>query len=135
MNLIGKLHEKFETQNISATFRKREFVVEYADNPMYPQYIKFQLVQDKCELLDQFEPGTMMDISFNLRGRSWVNPEGQTKYFNSIDAWRLSPAVTQQPVQQMPQQQPMPQAQTTTPQTPASQGMVDVTAEDDDLPF
>lgn len=81
-----------DTQQVTATFRKREFVVEFAENPMYPQFILFQLVQDRVELLSGFEVGAMIDVSFNLRGRSWTSPSGETKFFNSLEAWRINPA-------------------------------------------
>ena len=72
-----------------SSFKKREFVVEYADNPMYPQFIKFQLVQDRTNLLDGIEVGDKLEVTFNLRGREWTDPQGEKKYFNSLDAWRI----------------------------------------------
>jgi single-strand DNA-binding protein len=26
---------------------------------------------------------------FNLRGREWVNPQGEKKYFTSLEAWKI----------------------------------------------
>lgn len=97
MNITGKLHLKKETQQVTATFRKREFVLEFAENPEYPQFILFQLVQDRVELIDGFNQGDEISISFNLRGRSWDSPSGETKYFNSLEAWRIVPAGAGQP--------------------------------------
>jgi hypothetical protein len=134
MNIQGKLHAVLELQQISPTFRKREFVVEYADNPMYPQFVLFQLVQDRVELISGYNVGDMVDVSFNLRGRQWTSPEGQVKYFNSLEAWRINPAQAQQPqAQQPPQQQAAPPSNTGAASGPA----VDVTQmeDDDDLPF
>ncbi|MCI4666607.1 MAG: DUF3127 domain-containing protein [Bacteroidia bacterium] len=92
MTVQGKLHKKFDTQQIKETFKKREFVIEYNDgNPMYPQYVLFQLIQDKCNLIDNVAEGSEVSVDFNLRGRSWQSPNGETKYFNSLDAWRVSP--------------------------------------------
>ena len=68
-------------------FRKREFVV--TTDEQYPQNIIIEFVNDKCELLDSFEVNDSVKVSINLRGREWVNPEGETKYFNSIQAWRI----------------------------------------------
>lgn len=133
-----------ETQQVTATFRKREFVVEFAENPMYPQFILFQLVQDRVELLQGYQVGDMIDVSFNLRGRSWTSPSGEVKYFNSLEAWRINPA---QPQMGDPNQGGMAQpAAGTQPtqSTPASPGTqqsnqpaMDVTQmnDDDDLPF
>jgi hypothetical protein len=78
---------------VSDKFSKREFVI--TDNAsMYPQDIQFQLTQDKCSLLDGYNPGEQIDVSFNLRGREWVSPQGETKYFNTIEAWRIEKVAT-----------------------------------------
>jgi Domain of unknown function (DUF3127) len=92
----AKLLEIFEVTQISASFKKREFVVEYAENPQYPEYIKFELIQDKCGLLDQFSPGQEIDVHFNLKGRKWTDPQGNDKYFNTLQAWKLQNAGQQQ---------------------------------------
>lgn len=92
MEIKAKLLEKFETANLSNSFRKREFVVEYAENPQYPEFIKFELIQDKCDQLDGFNIGQELNIAFNLKGRKWTNPKGEVVYFNSLQAWRLSAA-------------------------------------------
>ena len=90
MNIQGKLIEKFETQVVSDKFRKREFVIEFSENPQYPEYIKFELIQDKTTLLDPFNIGDSVDVSFNLKGSTWTNPQGVKQYFNSLQAWRLN---------------------------------------------
>jgi hypothetical protein len=92
MKILGKIIEIKEAQQISETFKKRNFVIEYAENVQYPEYISFELVQDKCDLLDSFKMGQEVEVSFNLRGRKWVNPEGETRYFNALQAWRIEPA-------------------------------------------
>ena len=89
MEIKGKIKKISETVQISERFRKREFVVEYASNPDYPQPLQFEMVQDRCELLDSFQEGQQVEISFDLRGREWTNPQGQVKYFNSLQAWKL----------------------------------------------
>lgn len=89
MNVKGKILEKFDTQNITDSFRKREFVLEYADNPQYPEFIKFELIQANCDQLDQFNKGQEVNVSFNLKGRKWTDPKGEVKYFNSLQAWRI----------------------------------------------
>ncbi len=92
MNIKGKLIEKFDTQDVSENFRKREFVVEYAENPQYPEQLKFELIQSNCEQLDQVEIGDDINVTFNLKGRKWTDPQGNVKYFNSLQAWRLEKA-------------------------------------------
>lgn len=95
MNLQGKITEIFDTQQISDRFSKREFVIEYAENPQYPQFVKFELTQDKCDMIDQYKVGDEVDVHFNVRGRAWTNPKGQTQYFNTLQAWRLDTASAQ----------------------------------------
>ena len=82
---------------MTETFRKREFLVEYADNPQYPEFIKFELVQDRCDLLDDFKVGQEVEVHFNLRGRKWTDPKGEVKYFNSLQAWRIDPVSSEAP--------------------------------------
>ena len=89
MEIKGKIKNISEAVQISERFRKREFVVEYASNPDYPQPLQFEMVQDRCELLDSFEVGQEVEIFFDLRGREWTNPQGQVKYFNTLQAWKL----------------------------------------------
>ncbi len=89
MTIDGKLIEKSNTQEVTSSFKKREFVVEYAENPQYPEFLKFELIQSNCQQLDVFNIGDEMTISFNLKGRKWTDPNGSVKYFNSLQAWRL----------------------------------------------
>lgn len=88
----GKLHTIFETKQVSARFTKREFVVELADNPKYPQTVLFQLSGDRCAMLDEMRVGDEVRIEFSLRGREWRSPNGEVKYFNSLDVWKIEPA-------------------------------------------
>ncbi len=92
MNIQAKLIEKFATQQVSNTFQKREFVVEFAENPQYPEFIKFELIQSNCEQLEKFNVGDQLNISFNLKGRKWTDKNGQVVYFNSLQAWKLESA-------------------------------------------
>tara|TARA_R110002167_G_scaffold284737_2_gene489871 strand:+ start:11211 stop:11567 length:357 start_codon:yes stop_codon:yes gene_type:complete len=84
----GKLIVKDETKVYGSNgFKKREFVIETDDK--YPQTIQLELVQDKCELLDTIKLGEVIKVSYNLNGRSWTNPQGETKYFNSVQGWKI----------------------------------------------
>ncbi len=89
INVSGKLHTIFETKQITDRFQKREFVVEMADNPKYPQVVMFQLTGDRCGQLDDFKVDDEVRIEFSLRGREWTSPQGEVKYFNSLDVWSL----------------------------------------------
>ncbi len=79
----GKLHKKFDTDQKTDTFQARDFVVLQEDE-RYPQYIKFQLVQDRCSLIDNFEEGQDVVVHFDLRGREWND-----KYFTNLNAWKV----------------------------------------------
>lgn len=88
MEITGTIKAIFNEQVVSDKFKKREFVV--TDNSSnYPQHIKMELVQDKTSLLDQYKTGDEVKVHINIRGREYVNKEGQTQYFNSIQAWRI----------------------------------------------
>ena len=89
MQINGKIHTVFETKAVTATFNKREFVIEYAENPNYPQYIKFEVIQDKCGILDNFKKGDAVEVNFNLQGKPFVL-KGETLYFNSLQCWKLT---------------------------------------------
>lgn len=88
MEVQGKIKMIGETQTFGSNgFRKREVVVTTEEQ--YPQHIMVEFVQDKTDLLNNFQVGQPVKIGVNLRGREWVNPQGETKYFNSIQGWRI----------------------------------------------
>ena len=89
MEIKAKIKKISGILQISDRFRKREFVVEYSNKPEYPQLLQFVLVQDRCELLDSFKEGQQVEIFFDLKGREWTSPQGETKYFNSLQAWKV----------------------------------------------
>ena len=99
MNIKAKLLEVFEPVQVTDSFRKREFVVEYSENPQYPEFVKFELTQDRCDIINAFKPGEDIEVWFNLRGRKWTDPKGEVKYFNSLQAWRIQQAIEDQPTQ------------------------------------
>ena len=88
LNVKGKLKVKGDEVQVSDKFRKREFVVTIDASSAYPQHVQFQLVQDKCGLIEGFGIGEEISVSFNLRGREWTK-DNQVKYFNSLDAWKI----------------------------------------------
>jgi hypothetical protein len=88
MEVQGKIKMIDETKTYGTNgFRKREMVITTEEQ--YPQHIMIEFVQDKTELLNNFQVGQNVKVSINLRGREWVNPQGETKYFNSIQGWRV----------------------------------------------
>lgn len=104
--LTGTIKAINDTVQVSEKFKKREFVVTDNDE-MYPQDIQFQLAQDKCDVLDAYNVGDSITVSFNLRGREWTNPQGEVKYFNTLDAWRIEQA-KQAPAQPQPMAEDLP---------------------------
>ncbi len=87
-NITGTLKVKMEEQKVSERFKKRDFVIQ-ENSSQYPQMISFQLVQDRCNLIDNSNVGDEVRVFFNLRGREWKSPQGETKYFNTIEAWKI----------------------------------------------
>ena len=87
MEISGKIKLINSTQEVSASFKKRELVV--TTDEQYPQDIIMELTQDKCSELDKYNVGENVKVSINLRGRCRTNPQGEDKYFNTIQAWRI----------------------------------------------
>ena len=72
----------------SKGFKKRELVVTVPADK-YPQHILVEFVQDKTSLLNGLVIGQGVKVYFNINGREWINPQGEAKYFNTIQGWRL----------------------------------------------
>lgn len=88
LTYTGVIKVKGNEQKVSDRFKKREFVL--TDNsPSYPQTILFQLTQDRCSLLDNANVGDEITVHFQLKGREWKNPQGETKFFNSLDVFKI----------------------------------------------
>jgi single-strand DNA-binding protein len=83
----GKLHKKLEVQQVTDSFKKREFVIEMEDGA-YSQLIKFQLTQAHCDKLDAFKEGGPIKVTFSIKGREYTK-DGKTSYFTNLEAWRL----------------------------------------------
>lgn len=131
MEVIGTLKVKFDTQRVSERFQKREFVLTTEANTPYPQHVSFQVTQDKCSLLDQYNEGDELRIQFNLRGREWNGPQG-VKYFNTLEAWRIEKLQATQGAPQQ-QQSAAPGSASTSPAPAFSSG--NIPNDNDDLPF
>jgi hypothetical protein len=125
MEVQGRIKMVGETQTFGSNgFRKREVVVTTEEQ--YPQHIMVEFVQDKTDLLNNYQVGQQVKISINLRGREWVNPQGETKYFNSIQGWRIEALQAPAASGDMPP----------VPPTEAFEPVSDLNEEDhDDLPF
>lgn len=97
MTITGNIKLINETQTFDSGFTKRELVL--TTNDMYPQDILIEFIKDNCETLNNYKVGQDVTIDFNLRGREWVSPKGETKYFNTIQGWRIDGATEQNHVE------------------------------------
>ena len=88
--IVGKLIFKEETQHISDRFQKREFVIEVENekNSQWNDFVKVQLIQDRCDLLENIDLNENIKVYFNIRGRKWEN-KGQVSYFTNLEGWRI----------------------------------------------
>ena len=140
MEIQGRVKQIFPSQVIGQNgFEKRDLVIVTEEN--YPQTIIIQFTQQRCDLLNNLQVGQNVKVYINIRGREWTNPQGETKYFNTIECWKIEVVQTtnvanQQPMQQATQQAPAPQAQifNNNGKEPNT-GIINNQEEDDGLPF
>lgn len=143
LEVTGKLHHVYPTQQIKETFSKREFVLEITDESpsgmVYTNYAAFQLVNNSCAIIDQFQPGEVLKVSFNIRGNRWER-DGNVKYITNLNAWRVERAADAQANPApgsynagMPQQAPSQQSSMPHSTTPAPGA--NAADDGDDLPF
>lgn len=90
MQVTGTIKSIGQTQKISEKFQKRELVV--ITNEQYPQTILIEFQGDKTEILGKYSVNQNVTVDINLRGREWVNPQGESKFFNTLVGWRISEA-------------------------------------------
>lgn len=102
MQVTGKVKVINANIQVSATFVKSEMVVTTQEQ--YPQHIMIEFAGDKADLVDPYKVGDAVKVSINLRGREWISPQGETKYFNSIHGWRIE---HHEPQQQAPKLDPV----------------------------
>ena len=90
MELNVKIHSIGETQNVTDTFSKREFIVETQEE--YKQYLQLQVIKDKCDTLSNYKPGQEVKVHLNIKGRLWTNKEGKEIAFNTLECWKIEKA-------------------------------------------
>ena len=91
LEITGKLLVKYDPVQVNDKFKKREFVIELAEEingNIYTNFAKMQLVQTKCEIIDRFKEGEMVKVSFNIKGNRWER-DGKVNYITNLDAWRI----------------------------------------------
>jgi Domain of unknown function (DUF3127) len=89
--ITGKVIDIMPVNQVSDKFRKREFVIEKKDTGspnVFIDYLKFQLVQDKCDLINESFLNEEVKIWFNLKGNRWER-DGKVNYFTNLDAWKI----------------------------------------------
>ena len=127
MEVTGKIKVIGDVQQVTQTFKKRELVVTTEEQ--YPQHIMIEFTQDKTDLLNNFSIGSPVRVSINLRGREWTSPQGETRYFNSIQGWRIESLVQEQSGSAAPGMPPVPPADAFEPTNDFNED------DHDDLPF
>ena len=90
MEIKGKVHEVSATQQVTDSLKKRELVIEYIENPQYPEYLKFEAIQDRTALIDAVKVGDDVEVFFNLKGRKWTDKTGKVVYFNTLQLWKVN---------------------------------------------
>jgi hypothetical protein len=90
MDIKGKVAEVGATQQVTDSLKKRDLIIEYIENPQYPEYLKFEAIQDKCAVLDNVKAGQDIEVFFNLRGRKWTDKAGKVSYFNTLQVWKVN---------------------------------------------
>lgn len=124
MEVVGKIKLLKATQVVSDKFQKRELVV--VTDEQYPQPILIEFTQDKCSILDKYSVGQDVTVGINLRGREWINPQGEVKYFNQIQGWNIKEFKSDDKMHLNQEEQN---------QFKPAPALVDAPADDSDLPF
>jgi hypothetical protein len=121
MEVKGKVYEVSPTVQVTESLKKRELILEYIENPQYPEYLKFEAIQDRCSLLDNAKVGDDIEVFFNLKGRPWTDKAGKKSYFNSLQLWKIN--ILAGP------------GSASTPEYAAPSADISSSSDDDDLPF
>ncbi len=109
MEIQGRVKQIFPSQMLGQNgFEKRDLVI--VTEEQYPQTIIIQFTQQRCDLLNNLQVGQNVKVYINIRGREWTNPQGETKYFNTIEGWKIEVIQTTNVAYQQPVQQPVAQA-------------------------
>ena len=125
MDITGKIKLINETKEYGSNgFRKRELVVTTEEQ--YPQDLLIEFIQDKCDILNSYKVSDSVKVDINLRGREWESPQGEVKYFNSIQGWRIEKLTSEDTDSNIP---PVPPADAFEPADNINDN------EPDDLPF
>ena len=92
VDITGTILNIMDQEVVNEKFTKREFVIEEAGNPQYPEILKMEFVNDRIAILDKYKVNDAVKVSVNVKGRRWADPEGKYKYFTTLQAWKMFPA-------------------------------------------
>lgn len=104
MEIVGKLYRKGQVQTRGANgFQFKEFIIEVenAQNPQWNNYVPFQVSGNSLGIVDNYAEGTELQVTFDIRGRMWTNPQNEERCIMNLQAWRVqpyNPAMAQQPM-------------------------------------
>lgn len=89
MQLTGKVVQVLQTQQVTESFKKREVLIEIAENAQYPETLKIEALQDKVNLFDGLLVGDDIEVDVNLSGKPFTGKDGNLNVFNSLKVWKL----------------------------------------------
>lgn len=138
--LTGKVLQFEDVVQISDRFKKREFVLErerMGGSMVFTDYVKFQLVQDRVNLIDDVAVGDLLKVNFDIRGNKWEK-NGETKYFTNLEAWKVEKVAADVPMADNTPPPPPPpgdDAPVSTETAAGGEPLEPMGLEEDDLPF
>jgi len=94
--ITGKVAEVYQVIRVNERFRKREFVIEHKESGSgqpYVDFIKFQLTQDKCEIIDESWLRQDVTVIFNIKGNRWEK-NGIVNYITNLNAVSVTRGIT-----------------------------------------
>lgn len=89
MEIKGQVYKVGATQQVSEKFRKREVIIITEPTSQYPQHIKVQFSQDKCEQADALRNGQDATFHINLRGKLYTDKNGQENCITNLEVWKV----------------------------------------------
>ena len=108
LSATGQILKIGQVKQVSDKFRTRELIIKTDTESQYPQTVAFQLSQDRVDKIEGYQVGDTVTVHFNLRGREWTNTQGEVKYFNTLDVWRIERTSGEQAKQPVTAQQVQP---------------------------
>lgn len=89
MEIKGQVYQVGETQQVTDKFKKREVILVTEPSSQYPQHIKVQFSQDKCDLADSLQKGQDVTFQINLRGKLYTDKNGNENCITNLEVWKV----------------------------------------------